>query len=135
MWGDLVRRGSGQLVALMPEPDVDLLAETIVAFANADGGTIVLGIDETGRSTGAIYPEEMDAVLRNALGECRPPLEVECQQEEVAGGFVFYLRVPRSTELHSLSDGRVVIRRMGGEPSPLWGRDSPSGSHQVQRRL
>ena len=138
MWGDLVRRGSGQLVALMPEPEVGLLAETIVAFANADGGTIVLGIDETGRSTGAVYPEEMEALLRDALRECRPPLEVDCQQEEVAGGFVFYVRVPRSTELHSLSDGRVVIRRMG-ENRPLSGEEirhlaatKSSGDYEMQ---
>ena len=138
MWGDLVRRGSGQLVALMPEPEVDLLAETIVAFANADGGTVVLGIDETGKSTGAVYPEEMDALLQDALRQCRPPLEVECQQEEVAGGFVFYVRVPRSTELHSLSDGRVVIRR-GGENRPLSGEEirhlaatKSSGDYETQ---
>lgn len=122
MWGDLLKRGSGQLVAIMPDPDVDLLAETMVAFANADGGTIVLGIDETGRSTGEIYPEEVEALLRGALRWCLPPLEPEYQYEEIAGGLVFYIRVPRSTELHSLSDGRVLIRRKG-ENRPLSGEE------------
>ncbi len=122
MWEDLLKRRSGQLLAVMPEPDVDLLAETIVAFANADGGTIILGIDETGKSVGGIYPEEVESLLQDALRQCRPPLEAEYQQEEIAGGFVFYIRVPRSIELHSLADGRVLIRRLG-ENRPLSGEE------------
>ncbi|MCS7177776.1 MAG: ATP-binding protein [Anaerolineae bacterium] len=138
MISDWLKRGSGQLLAVMPEPDVDRLAETIVAFANADGGTIVLGIDESGRSTGAVYPEEIEAMLQDALRQCRPLLEVECQQEEIAGGFVFYVRVPRSTELHSLADGRVLIRRKG-ENHPLSGEEirhlaatKSTGDYEVQ---
>lgn len=138
MLGDLLRRGSGQLVEVMPEPEPDLLAETMIAFANADGGTIVLGIDESGRPVGEVYPEDVEAALQNALRQCRPPLEVECQQEEIAGGFVFYVRVPRSTELHSLADGRVLIRRKG-ENRPLSGEEirhlavtRSSGDYEVE---
>jgi ATP-dependent DNA helicase RecG len=122
MLDERLRRGPGQLVARVPELNEDLLAETMVAFANADGGTIVLGLSESGSATGGVYPEEAEAAVRAAARECRPVVPTEWQQEEVAGGFVFFIRVPRSTELHSLSDGRVLIRTRN-ENRPLSGEE------------
>ena len=53
----------------MPEPDPTALAETLVAFANSDGGTIVLGFDEAGHSIGRIMPEDVENALRAAAAE------------------------------------------------------------------
>ncbi len=106
----LVKRGSDQTVELMPEPDAEVLAETLVAFANADGGTVVIGVDRRGRPTGYILPEEVEGVLRRALEQTRPVVHTEWNLEQVDGGTVITIRVPRSTELHSLADGRVLIR-------------------------
>ena len=118
----LQARRPGQLLALMAEPEAERLAETMVAFANADGGTIVVGVDAEGRATGAVYPDEVEAAVHAAMRLCRPPVQVEVQQEEIAGGFAFFIRVPRSTELHSLADGRVLIRA-GAENRPLTGEE------------
>ncbi len=118
----LQARRPGQLLALMLEPDVDELAETMVAFANADGGTVVVGVDVEGRATGRVYPDEVEAAVRAAVRLCRPPVRVEVQQEEIAGGFAFFIRVPRSAKLHSLADGRVLIRS-GAENRPLSGEE------------
>ncbi len=122
MWGDVLQRGPGQLVALMPELDADRLAETMVAFANTDGGTIVLGVDVSGRATGELYPEEAEGAVNSAARQCRPPVQTEWHQEEIAGGFAFFIRVPRSTELHSLADGRVLVRARE-ENRPLSGEE------------
>ena len=50
MWANLRERRPGQTLAIMPEPDAELLAETLVAFANSDGGAILIGVDEQGRA-------------------------------------------------------------------------------------
>jgi len=42
MWTDLRERRPGQLLAFMPEPEAQLMAETLVALANSDGGTILI---------------------------------------------------------------------------------------------
>ncbi len=115
-----IGRRSGQLLALMREPNVDELAETLVAFANADGGTIYVGVDEEGRPTGDLFPEDFAEVLGQAEMRCRPPVVVEWQQVESGGAFVVTIRVQRSPEIHTLEDGRVLVRT-GAENRPLRG--------------
>jgi ATP-dependent DNA helicase RecG len=116
----LVARGSSQTTALLAEADTDKLAETLVAFANADGGTIVVGLERHGRVAGNVMPEDVEGALTQALIMCRPPVATEWQQHEVAGGVVVLLRVARSPELHALADGRVLLRS-GTENRPLGG--------------
>ncbi|MBN1875977.1 MAG: putative DNA binding domain-containing protein [Anaerolineae bacterium] len=99
-----------QLVALLPGADVQALAETIVAFANADGGTLYVGITLEGRPTGAVFPEEFEGLVRQAEMLCRPPIFVKWEQLEVRGAFIFVGQVQRSPELHTLTDGRVIVR-------------------------
>ncbi len=79
MLTDLTSRGPGSLVEYQPEPDVEAMSETLVAFANSDGGTLVVGVDAQGRRTG----EERQTSpvitvcgngLRKALGEERRQL-------------------------------------------------------------
>ena len=71
----ILKAGPGQLVEYLPDLDVDALAETLVAFANGDGGTIIAGLDEHGRPTGRVYPEDVESVLRQAEAMCRPPIQ------------------------------------------------------------
>jgi len=96
------------------------LAETLIAFANADGGTVYVGVDEGGTPSGDVYPEEFGEIVPQAERLCRPPIPITWEQVEVGGAFVFVGRVQRSAELHTLHDGRVLIRT-GVENRPLTG--------------
>lgn len=116
----ILKAGPGQLVEYLPDLDVDVLAETLVAFANGDGGTIVIGVDEHGKPVGKVYPEDIENGLRRAEVMCRPPVHTGWEQIDLAGASVVAVTVTRSVELHSLGDGRVVIR-MGAENRPLAG--------------
>ncbi len=99
----------GQLESVLPELDAQTLAETLVAMANADGGTIYIGIDERGVPTD-VYPEQFAEAARLAEDSCFPPVNVTWQQIEARGAFVFIGRVQRSLALHRLRDGRVLVR-------------------------
>ena len=65
----------------------------------------------------------MEKALRDADSACNPPVVIGNWEEvESEKGTVFILRVPRSIELHALSDGRVLIRS-GVKNRPLGGQE------------
>lgn len=106
----LLDQGPGARVAFLPSPSPETLAETLVAFANGDGGTVVLGVDAGGLPGNLLAGDEAEGTLRAALTLCRPPMRTEWQQAEAQGGPIVLLQVERSSELHILSDGRALVR-------------------------
>lgn len=90
------------------------LAQTLVALANADGGSVLLGVDDDGRPLGIPDPgEARDLVLTAASHElCDPPVVLEpLTAVPVSGGkHVLLVRVARSRTLHA-THGRFLVRR------------------------
>ena len=115
-------RPPGPLTAYLPDAAPERLAECLVAFANTDGGTVVVGLDDKGRTLQRIYAEELEGALKAAERLCRPPVVTGWEQLEASDGTTYAITVPRSPELHSLSDGRVLIRA-GAENRPLGGEE------------
>lgn len=115
-------KGPGQTVEFLSELDAEALAEVLVAFANGDGGTVLVGVSPEGEVNGSLLDEDVEDVLRRALGQCRPVVHTEWKQVETPHGPVVSLEVPRSTELHTLADGRVLIRS-GAKNRPLGGEE------------
>ncbi|MBN2471761.1 MAG: putative DNA binding domain-containing protein [Anaerolineae bacterium] len=116
-----LQNGPSSRLEFIAEPTTDALAEVLVAFANTDGGTIVVGLDSSGEYVGRTYSEDLEGILREAEKMCRPPVVIgHWEQFETEEGSVVAIRVPRSLELHALEDGRVVVRS-GTENRPLGG--------------
>jgi ATP-dependent DNA helicase RecG len=120
MLDDALKRGPGQTVAFVARPEANLLAETMVAFANADGGAIFFGLDAQGQVVDAMLDEDVQGHLVRALLMCRPPVVTHWEQHQLPTGVVVALKIPRSPELHALADGRVLIRA-GAENRPMGG--------------
>jgi len=116
----LLKNKPGQRLAYLPYADTELLAECLVALANGDGGLVVLGVDDQGRPSENIWEEEAEGALRAAAMMCRPPVPTQWQPVELNGDTLVGIYVPRSTELHSLQDGRVLVRS-GSDNRPLSG--------------
>lgn len=134
----LLNQVPGQQLAFFDAPDPLPIAETLVAFANADGGMVVLGVDAQGVLAGFYGEEDAADALQAALRLCRPPVPTEWRSEAVPGGSVVLLRVDRSGQLHSLADGRVIVRR-GAENHALQGEEfdhlaaaRPAGDFELQ---
>lgn len=64
--------------------------------------------------------EDIESALRQAAELCKPPVRATLEPTEASAGPALVIRVPRSDELHSLDDGRVLVRS-GGENRPLRG--------------
>lgn len=134
----LLQQKSGQMLDFLPDPDPKRIAETITAFANSEGGTLVLGISEEGYMGSVFVEEDASDALEGALRLCKPPVHTDWQAEEVPGGVLILLRVDRSEKLHALTDGRI-LRRQGRFNIPTDGdqleqmlANRPTGDFEMQ---
>ena len=145
---ELIKAGEGPRLAFVQTADASQIAENLVAFANTEGGTIVVGLQSDGIPANApTASSDIDKVLQLADDLYNPPVIME-KWEEIPieayeasmnaapatsgnagldqkgdGSYPAYaIRVPRSTELHALSDGRVLIRS-GKVNRPLGGQE------------
>ena len=118
----MLNKKQGQQMAYLPSADPEPLAETLVAMANADGGVIVLGVEADGSFAEEIWDEEATNALQLAIEQCRPPVMAQWQTLETRQGNLVSLRVARSADLHSLTDGRVLVRH-NIENQPVFGTE------------
>jgi ATP-dependent DNA helicase RecG len=106
----MINKLPGPRLAFLPEADAEALAEDMVAMANSDGGLIIFGVDEDGKLGQEVWEEEADSALREAANLCRPPVPSSWQTVETAARTLIGVNVARSMDLHSLYDGRVLVR-------------------------
>ncbi|MCE2470814.1 MAG: putative DNA binding domain-containing protein [Anaerolineae bacterium] len=136
-------------MALIQDADAGAIAENLVAFANTEGGTIVVGVNADGSPARELpAKDKIERTLGRVDDLYNPPVVIDgCDairlkpagsnatrheaEGENAGNNsarveplipAFSIRVPRSTELHALADGRVLIRS-GAVNRPLGGQE------------
>lgn len=105
---DLLARGEGQFHELKSLWDLDTgsprprdrrsvrddIAETVAAFANADGGTLILGVDDDGSPSGHGYPEEaIEGFIQSPGNRLRPPVHVKVQRIRLNGNELIVMQI------------------------------------------
>ena len=91
------------------------LQESFVAFANADGGELYVGLEdvkyEGNRVNPFSNPEEANAIVNVLLEETTPTVEgVSIEFLAIETGFILYISVPKSPKVHYTSSGDCYIR-------------------------
>lgn len=116
----VLKRGEDQTLefkAKMPRPMQ--LAAAICAFANTEGGTIIIGIDDKGEVLGlGKESQDFERVMERVRDLCLPPVPIEVQRFSYKGKEIGAIVVPRSPFVHSTGDGRYLIRA-GSSNHPL----------------
>ena len=111
------------------------VAETIAAMANADGGALVLGVEDEGAVSGVDYPEDRLRVLRAATKtHIRPPLRVRIQEGKLEGKAVMLFEVDWGMDVHQLTDGRYLLR-VDDKNVPFPARDIEAMKEGKRRRV
>lgn len=125
-WADLLRRieaGEDRNTELKRELGRDLsgIGKAICAFANGNGGLIVVGVGDGGDIVGLnTDPHEVHERLTNLLQSgCSAPVMARCGRNEVENGWVHWIEVPRIRGLEPLRcGGRYYIRRERSSVEP-----------------
>ncbi|AXK54207.1 RNA-binding domain-containing protein [Pseudomonas protegens] len=92
------------------------LQETLVAFANSDGGDLYIGIEDKGekgeRLVGFNEPEEANAIIVTLLEQTTPAVEnLSWEFLSVEGkGLVLHFSIPKSPKVHYTANGDCYIR-------------------------
>ncbi|QSQ45763.1 putative DNA binding domain-containing protein [Xanthomonas translucens pv. translucens] len=91
------------------------LQETFIAFANADGGDIFIGIEDKKYKGDRIRPfaskEDANAMLAVLLEQTTPAVEnVMVEFLSVAGGSLLHISIPKSPRVHYTASGDCYVR-------------------------
>ena len=92
------------------------IGETLVAFANADGGELIVGVEDDGTLTGidAFDLAEIDQIKQAPISHVHddtPLQSVLCRTVKIDGKSILYFRVSKGTrQIHLTSDGRCLKR-------------------------
>ena len=112
--------------------DQDDLAEAVVCLANAEGGTLLLGVTDSGGLSG-INPDKRDYAVPTRLAAAilsrtEPPVTVTVQSVAVENHLIAVIEVPASESVHATSKGRYLRRTLDvkGRPQCL-----PMRPHEV----
>lgn len=99
-------------------PDRDLVA-AVVALANTEGGLILFGVEDDGAVTGA-QPGHQDSTGLVALvvNRTKPSVAVSAEVVDWGNKKVLRILVPRSRNIISTSDGRLLRRRIMASGRP-----------------
>ena len=88
------------------------IQEATVAFSNADGGVILIGVDDDGGIVGRDLSPGLTDDLHQAIREARDPGRYAIHTLDVAGRQIVVLSVARRVEGFSqTSSGRILARR------------------------
>jgi ATP-dependent DNA helicase RecG len=100
------------------------LAEALVGFANAEGGTIVIGIHNgTIEGLNGAEPNHQNDLRQTSVDFCAPPVRctvrlVSCLNSSGQSDDLFVIEVPASEVLHETKDHRCFLR-IGDETRKL----------------
>ncbi len=96
----------------------------IVAFANADGGILVVGIEDDATITGIDeYQDNVNDILRVPFDFCKPSVSVvtqivDCVDKNGNPNHLLIMTIPQSSELHANQQDEVYYR-MGDKSQKL----------------
>ena len=97
--------------------DPKALAITVVAFANADGGDIAVGVSDKTRKIEGVdqHTEKLNELLRAPLDFCNPTVSITsellpCTDKDGNENHILLMHIPASSELHANQADEAFMR-------------------------
>jgi len=110
---EAIALGEGQTIEFKEAPSK--LDKEIVAFANANGGVIFCGVDDSGKVVGTSVANSVRSEIQNIARNCDPQIQIKI---EVLSGDVLRVEVPEGkSKPYQCSSG--FFMRMGANAQKL----------------
>ncbi len=97
---------------------ISLLVDELVAFANAKGGTVYLGVEDDGTVTGC-KDYDIQRIMESIYDRTRPALFTEIEVIQYKGKDILAIKVERDGTTYATSDGRC-LKRLGKNSKPYY---------------
>lgn len=95
------------------------LAKPLIAFANAEGGTLAIGIRDGLHDGERLTPSKENAIRQAGIDFTVPPVRSHVRRLEIGDGrFLLLIEVPPSDHVHETTNGEVYLR-VGDESKRL----------------
>lgn len=113
---NLIAQGENQQLDFKFEiSDSRKIARTLVAFANTDGGRLLIGLKDNGVVAGMRSEEEYYMLEAASNMYCRPEVKFQTREWTIDGKLVLEVIVPKSNGIkhkasHHLDDYKVFVR-------------------------
>lgn len=101
----------------------DTLQDTVVAFSNADGGVILVGVEDDGTVTGRRLDAGTADAIHRTIHHVRDPGRYSIHELSVGGQPIVVISVDRRDEGFAQTSGAVVKVRRGTRDEPLFGAE------------
>ncbi len=94
----------------------EALANVLIGFANADGGTLVIGVENDGTITGVdAYTDQVNNLRQAAIDFTSPPVRhsiqlLSCTLDDGSPEHVLAIEVPPSSQLHRNKRDEAYLR-------------------------
>lgn len=93
---DLIKQGENQQLDFKFEiADSKKIARTLSAFANTDGGTLLIGVKDNGSITGINSAEEYHMLEAAANMYCRPEINFKAKEWNIDGKRILEVHIPK----------------------------------------
>ncbi|MEQ9218909.1 MAG: putative DNA binding domain-containing protein [Cyclobacteriaceae bacterium] len=87
------------------------LTEEICAFANAAGGTLLVGVDDHNQIIGAAVTNAKLSAIQNSINEINPPVQISMETVALDGKEVLCIEVPSGKQKPYVFSGAIYVRQ------------------------
>ena len=87
------------------------IAEEICAFANAAGGTLLIGVDDKNNIKGISFDNSKRSSLQNSIGEISPSFHCDIYTVEIDGKEIVVIEVPSGESKPYVLSGAIYVRQ------------------------
>lgn len=101
----LIEKGENQTLDFKFEiSDSKKIARTLSAFANTDGGKLLVGVKDNGRIAGVRTEEEFYMIEGAANVYCKPPIKFSVKNWQISGKTILEVDIQKSNTTHFAPD-------------------------------